>query len=88
MDTHFVLGFIVCICVIEIIANVVMILKIKKLENEQQSTLELVESNRRDSVQVVEDLFRSITEQARETISEAKSYTDSRFDKAIDTVKK
>ena len=73
----FVLGCISMVVVIQIIASIFLLLRIKKLENYKVEAEENINC-----------IWRELPAQDEKSIAEAKSYTDSRFDKAIDLLKK
>ena len=73
----FVLGCISMVVLIQIIATVFLLLRIKKLE-----------STNIDTVENLNCLWRELPQEDEHHLLEAKKYTDSRFDKAMDLLKK
>jgi len=73
MDTvAFISGAVLAGVVIQLIATVMLLLKIKKLEEFKA-----------DSIGNFDSIWRGIDEQHKEILAETRSYTDSRFDKIV-----
>jgi len=73
MDTvAFISGAVLAGVVIQLIATVMLLLKIKKLEEFKTDTIGNFDS-----------VWRSMDDNYKELLSETRSYTDSRFDKIV-----
>ena len=73
MDTvAFISGAVLAGVVIQLIATVMLLLKIKKLEEFKADTIGNFDS-----------VWRSMDDNYKELLSETRSYTDSRFDKIV-----
>ena len=93
METmYFVLGMLSIVAAAIIAVIVWSIVKITKLTLELKSTNEWIESNNRDRNYNFEQVYKTISDTERQTqfevqeiykqMTECRSYTDSRFDKA------